>query len=884
MTLTSDFNSTTAKPASNREFLQTIFGDDWKRALICSFKSHDAGDKAVGRNGQSPWTTYPAGQYVDQLPPDGNGHYCISLTDDGRRTVASFESLHVIVIDDIGTKLDPAVLDHDLPNPTFELETSPGNFQVGYKLDKPLTDARVYDAIVDAISRKSPLNPEGVEPGMAGVNRYMRLPFSANSKTKYHAITGLDRFQHILHAWRPDRTFTIEQIAKAFNADLSEEALSRTSSAKEGLGKTLTDEEVASDRIMRIFNRLGMVKSKKPNSQGFFDVTCPWVAEHTGGVDDGSAYKPGYGFRCHHGHCDKRRLPELVEWADSVETPDEKQQELNRVFTRLHRQSNGTAPGNDSDPIPCFDPWERMPVPPFPLEILPERIRAFILAKSDGMGFDPTLGAWSALSAASGAIDHRCKIQLTRYTHFFAHPRLWLLVCGSPGSMKTPTNNLFSRAIRQRQSTEQAAYKAFKPDAQEDDGKKKKKSVQEDPGPPPPKVRIIDNTTTEALVKNLSTQDSGIYVSADELGGWLGNMEKYSKNNTADRALWLQAWNGGGYTNSRVIGGLSYVNNLSVSIYGGIQPARLSELGNLSSDGLLQRFFVCFVNDTKFRKDAPDDTGPVWDNIINELMDMPDRQFTMSEEGFDVVHDLHESLHTLGEAMQDSDNMRAFVLKLAGMSGSIMLILHLMEHGKHAPHEVSATTARNVTKLVKSHILAHARAFYDLADQNSDRLNTTHSTASWILTHTANILRPSDFTKNVAKLRGLRSWDLEQALSVFVAGGWLAPDKPRPNHWVVNPNLRTAMAKYRDSEATRKAALGKMMNAQWSVDEPEVVEASDAPLPPEPAPAPAIAAPIVDEDPVVTSDWGGLDEDPVDEDDYGLNPIRPYDPAKDPFL
>jgi hypothetical protein len=52
----------------------------------------------------------------------------------------------------------------------------------------------------------------------------------------------------------------------------------------------------------------------------------------------------------------------------------------------------------------------------------------------------------------------------------------------------------------------------------------------------------------------------------------------------------LQAYDGGPYTIDRVVRGETFIPNLSISLIGGIQPARLAELHGLTSDGLLQRF------------------------------------------------------------------------------------------------------------------------------------------------------------------------------------------------------------------------------------------------------------------------------------------------------
>jgi len=53
-------------------------------------------------------------------------------------------------------------------------------------------------------------------------------------------------------------------------------------------------------------------------SGGNLDITCPWVMEHTGGVDGGTAYFepddnwPLGGFKCLHGHCTDRHIRDLL--------------------------------------------------------------------------------------------------------------------------------------------------------------------------------------------------------------------------------------------------------------------------------------------------------------------------------------------------------------------------------------------------------------------------------------------------------------------------------------------------------------------------------------------------------------------------------------------
>ena len=60
----------------------------------------------------------------------------------GRSASSAF---HVLVLDDVGTKVDRTLL-RDV-TPTWELETSPGNSQVGFVFNEPLRDMKAVERL-----------------------------------------------------------------------------------------------------------------------------------------------------------------------------------------------------------------------------------------------------------------------------------------------------------------------------------------------------------------------------------------------------------------------------------------------------------------------------------------------------------------------------------------------------------------------------------------------------------------------------------------------------------------------------------------------------------------------------------------------------------------
>ena len=68
---------------------------------------------------------------------------------------------------------------------------------------------------------------------------------------------------------------------------------------------------------------------------------------------------------------------------------------------------------------------------------------------------------------------------------------------------------------------------------------------------------MMMDTTIEAAQEILKDSPTGVLLDQDELSGWFGSMDKYTGARGAqkDRAFWLQSYNGGSYTVSRVTRG-----------------------------------------------------------------------------------------------------------------------------------------------------------------------------------------------------------------------------------------------------------------------------------------------------------------------------------------
>jgi hypothetical protein len=315
------------RPITNAEFLTAIFGThinpDREPRLFAWVCTHDStlgdGDKAnwSGRvwDGacvcpSAAENTYFSIALLKQTTPPGAELQTLA------RKKSHFACLPCVMLDDVGTKADS-----ELPaDPSWLIETSPGNYQAGYIFETPIESASDADIFIKALAVAGRLTDAG---GQALV-RYARLPVGFNLKQKYRNEAG-EPFAHRLAEWHPERRYDWRDLAERLGLDLEihKPARSRkhrgTKSTPEGhdgafIPRAATNPVLDALRARELY--------KKPLGNGGHEITCPWVSEHTDQVDSGTAYwEPDDsfmrgGFKCQHGHCAERHIGALLTWLD----------------------------------------------------------------------------------------------------------------------------------------------------------------------------------------------------------------------------------------------------------------------------------------------------------------------------------------------------------------------------------------------------------------------------------------------------------------------------------------------------------------------------------------------------------------------------------------
>jgi hypothetical protein len=464
-----------------------------------------------------------------------------------------------------------------------------------------------------------------------------------------------------------------------------------------------------------------------------------------------------------------------------------------------------------------FDPWQEFIVPAFPFDVLPTVLHDFIDRRSTAQGVDPSAMAMSTLAACSGAIHHRFKVKVQRNNDWWEHMRLWVLLVGRVTGKKTLMVNTTVKPLERYQATVMRDYMARLQDYQT-----AKEAGDKDAEKPEPPVRyVVNDTTIEKLGDILSRDPRGTLAKFDEVAGWIGAMERYHGSNkgaSADRAFWLQAWNGGSYTVDRVVRDTTFIENLSVSIIGGIQPTRLVEIHGLTSDGLLQRFLPVLMREPRRAQDIDcDEVTGLYNKLIFELVGLKPMRFNLSDDAVEAMTGLHDHLFKLeqvGEAL--AEGFQGFIGKVPSCAGALAIILHLAINPQEAIHHraIGRKTVEKVVRIIREFLLPHAYEFYSLGEGETARLRKL---ASYVLTCGLDRIRLADFTNNVWDCRGKTVLEINQHVSPLVAGAWLAPVEQGPAcraWWVNRQNIDKQFAERIASERLAKAELGQLMGAR----------------------------------------------------------------------
>ena len=252
----------------------------------------------------------------------------------------------------------------------------------------------------------------------------------------------------------------------------------------------------------------------------------------------------------------------------------------------------------------------------FDLELMPESFRPLVKDVAERMQVPLDFPAVAAIATLAGVTNRRAVIQPKRDDNsWIVVPNLWGGIVAPPGMHKSPVIACMTQPARAIESEWREAYAGAEQaynaalELQEEEerawraqyqtaakkGKERPAKPVSSLVAPMPRRLLTSDATFESLHCILRENPSGLFVLRDELTGWLAGLERQGREQ--ERAFYLECWNGdAAFTIDRIGRGSIHVPNACLSLFGGIQPARLrSYLADAlrdgpGNDGLMQRF------------------------------------------------------------------------------------------------------------------------------------------------------------------------------------------------------------------------------------------------------------------------------------------------------
>lgn len=430
----------------------------------------------------------------------------------------------------------------------------------------------------------------------------------------------------------------------------------------------------------------------------------------------------------------------------------------------------GPGPGGWPAPKPIVA--ELKPVPPFDAEtLLPEPLRAWIVDEAGRMPCAVEYVAVAAIVAVGSIVGARCAIKPKRHDSWLIVPNLWGGIVGDPSAKKSPAWGAalrpLDRLIEKAAADHRDAVKEHdmarvvfdaQKDAIQDRIKKAAKKTTGDlavvarelrdheeamPAEPVARRYKTNDSTVEKLGELLRDNPAGQLVLRDELVGLMATWEREGRE--GERAFFLEAWNGNqSFDTDRIGRGHISIPNLCVSIFGGIQPDKLTTYleqatHGLANDGMLQRFQLLVYPDPvrwEWRDRAPDRAA--WQRAVAVFEALSEfdpiawgaapaddvarfSHFDFSDEAQAICVEWSANLHRDRLPGEDEPIIRQHLAKYDKLFPALALIFHLIECAAGRPAgPVSAEAALRASAWCEF-LEAHARRCYGLLKDDGMR-------------------------------------------------------------------------------------------------------------------------------------------------------------------
>ncbi|MDO6710336.1 DUF3987 domain-containing protein [Aliiglaciecola sp. 2_MG-2023] len=318
---------------------------------------------------------------------------------------------------------------------------------------------------------------------------------------------------------------------------------------------------------------------------------------------------------------DSPKRDEVIEQQQEEAITENIEEALNEKSERPILETERKQIVADKDVLPDPESLQWGPLPEqtpelSPVETLDENYLPpsfFRYAKDQSHRFDNAPLEYVAIGlvvALASMLGNTVRIYPKRYDKTWSEPvNLWAGIIGSPSRKKTPSLKAGIAPLKHLKSKKEGSFDF-----------------------------VINDATYEAACIVAEENPSGILLFRDEISAWLTMLEKPDR--AQERAFYLEGFSTGQYEQIRVTRDNVKIDNLTVSLLGGLQPSKLLKMlrsrnDGTNNDGLFERFQLLVFPDhaSCYVDKKPDEEATETVNLIFTLLSdigVPESPLTFS--------------------------------------------------------------------------------------------------------------------------------------------------------------------------------------------------------------------------------------------------------------
>jgi len=418
-------------------------------------------------------------------------------------------------------------------------------------------------------------------------------------------------------------------------------------------------------------------------------------------------------------------------------------------------------------------------VPSFPLDVLPQPWRGWVVDTAHGAGAPDDYVAQALLSAVAGLCGAGVRAQLTPA---WSEPLLlWQALVGGPSSGKTSA----LETIRQPLATVE-------------------KLLQRDAvaANPERNLRIVTgDAAVAALAAALTAHPVGVLLWRDDPSAWLAGLGREAKAKDDARSALLGAWSARGPAAGD--------QKIAVSIVGALHPERLDQALQDADDGLAARFLFSWPSPPPCRplteaRPLREDEAVTMLHRLTSAVGSPDQPLVMAFDK-EAAKLFERFLRWLHDEMRHADGLQAGWLgrgrgTVPRLAAALALLAWVERPHDRPPRVIGRDRVEAAIRLWRDYFRPHARAVFDRGAPTTQDVRARR-VIHWLRTHPANEVSGEDIRRR-ALCQTVSAVATQQLIFRLEHAAILRPlrDEPfwrngRPaRRWQVNPALYPARA------------------------------------------------------------------------------------------